>query len=74
MYVMNMRPEMCFAVNILIQFLTDPRYVHLIAAKHILRYLKGTVARISPCYRGKNGSLMPIGNKGRFLLMVNAEK
>ena len=25
------------------QFLTDPRHVHLIAAKHILRYLKGTV-------------------------------
>ena len=25
------------------QFLTDPRHLHLIAAKHILRYLKGTV-------------------------------
>ena len=25
------------------QFLTDPIHVHLIAAKHILRYLKGTV-------------------------------
>ena len=24
-------------------FLTDPRRVHMIAAKHILRYLKGTV-------------------------------
>ena len=32
------------------------------------------VARISPCYRGRNGSLMLIGHKGRFLLMVNAEK
>ena len=32
-----------------------------------------TVAWISPCYRGKNGSLIPIGNKGRFLLMVNVE-
>ena len=34
----------------------------------------GVVARISPCYRGRNGSLLPIGQKGRFLLMVNAEK
>ena len=31
------------SVNTLIQFLTDPRHVHLIAAKHILRYLKGTI-------------------------------
>ena len=43
MYLTNMRPDICFVVNILIQFLTDPRHVHLIAAKHILRYLKGTV-------------------------------
>ena len=33
-----------------------------------------SVARISPCYRGRNGSLLPIGKKGRFLLMVNVEK
>ena len=33
----------CFAVNTLSQYLTDPRSVHLIAAKHILRYLKGTI-------------------------------
>ena len=30
-------------MNTLSQFLTYPRNVHLIAAKHILRYLKGTV-------------------------------
>ena len=30
-------------MNILSQFLTDPRHVHLIAAKHILRYLRGTI-------------------------------
>ena len=43
MYLTNTRPDICFAVNTLSQFLTDPRHVHLIAAKHILRYLKGTV-------------------------------
>ena len=43
MYLMNTRPDICFAMNTLSQFLTDPRHVHLIAAKHILRYLKGTV-------------------------------
>ena len=43
MYLMNTRLDICFAVNTLSQFLTDPRHVHLIAAKHILRYLRGTV-------------------------------
>ena len=42
MYLMNMRPYIFFAMNTLSQFLTDPRHVHLIVAKHILRYLKGT--------------------------------
>ena len=36
MYLMNTRPNICLAVNTL-------RYVHLIATKHILRYLKGKV-------------------------------
>src|SRR5713226_5080227 len=43
MYLMNTRLDICFAVNTLSQYLTDPRSVHLIAAKHILRYLKGTI-------------------------------
>ena len=43
MYLMNMRPDICFVVNTLSQLLTDPRQVHLVATKHILRYLKGTI-------------------------------
>ena len=43
MYLTNMSPDICFAVNTLSQFLTDLRHVHLIVAKHILRYLKGIV-------------------------------
>ena len=40
---MNTRPYILFAVNTLSQFLTDPRHVHLIAAKHNLRYQRGTI-------------------------------
>ena len=29
------------------------------------------VVRIYPYYRGRNGSLVPIGHKGRFLLFEN---
>src|SRR5713101_3960302 len=37
----NTRLDICFDVNTLSQFLIDLRHVHLIAAKHILMYLKG---------------------------------
>ena len=43
MYLTNTRPNIFFVVNTSSQFLIDPKHVHLIAAKHILRYLKGTV-------------------------------
>ena len=36
MYLMDTRPDTCFAVNTL-------RHVHLMVAKHALRYLKGIV-------------------------------
>ena len=43
MYLKNTRLDICFAMNTLSQFLTHMRNVHLIAAKHILRYLRGTI-------------------------------
>jgi hypothetical protein len=43
MYLMNTRPNICFAVNTLSQYMVEPRRVHLMAEKHVLRYLKGTI-------------------------------
>jgi hypothetical protein len=43
MYLMNTRLDICFAVITLIQFLVEPIHVHLVAAKHMMRYLKGTL-------------------------------
>jgi hypothetical protein len=43
MYLMNTRPYICFAMNTLSQYLVEPRCVHLVAAKHVMRYLKGTL-------------------------------
>ena len=40
MYLTNTRPDICFAVS---QYLVQPRRVHLVAAKHVMRYLKGTI-------------------------------
>jgi hypothetical protein len=43
MYLTNTRPDICFAVNTLSQYMVEPRGVHLIATKHVMRYLKGTI-------------------------------
>jgi hypothetical protein len=43
MYLMNTRPDICFVVNTLSQYMVEPRHVHLIATKHVMRYLKGTI-------------------------------
>ena len=42
MYLKNTRPDICFAVNTLSEFLMDLRHAHLVE-KHAVRYLKGTV-------------------------------
>jgi hypothetical protein len=42
MYLVNTRPDICFAVNQLSQFMVEPTRVHWVAAKHVLRYLRGT--------------------------------
>ena len=43
MYLVNSRPDLCFVVNTLSQFMVEPRRVHWVAAKHVLRYLAGIV-------------------------------
>jgi hypothetical protein len=43
MYLMNTRPNICFVVNTLSRYMVYPKHVHLIAVKHVIRYLKVTV-------------------------------
>jgi hypothetical protein len=43
MYLTNTKPDICFIVNTLSQFLVEPRHVHLVATKLVMRYLKGTL-------------------------------
>ena len=37
------QPDISFPVNQLSQFLAEPRQVHLVAAKHVLRYIQATM-------------------------------
>ena len=43
MYLTNTRPDICFVVNALSQFMCEPMPIHWTAAKHVLKYLFGTV-------------------------------
>jgi hypothetical protein len=43
MYLVNTRPDICFAVNTLSQFMVEPRTGALGSKKHVLKYLRGTM-------------------------------
>eukprot|EP00253_Pinus_taeda_P015789 PITA_15789 len=43
MYLVNTKPNICFIVNTLSQFMVKPKRVRWAAARHILRYVHGTV-------------------------------
>eukprot|EP00253_Pinus_taeda_P002151 PITA_02151 len=42
MYLVNTRPNICYAVNTLNQFMVEPKRVHWATAKHVVKYLQGT--------------------------------
>ena len=39
MYLVNTRPDTCYTVNTLSQFMVEPKRAHWAAAKHVLRYI-----------------------------------
>jgi hypothetical protein len=43
MYLVNTRLDIFYAVNVLSQFMSQPKHTHWIAAKHVSRYLQGTI-------------------------------
>ena len=43
MYLVNTRPDLCYAANVLSQSMSQPRQTHWIEIKHVLRYIQGTV-------------------------------
>jgi len=43
MFLVNSHPNICFAVNMLSQFMVEPHCIHWIAATNLLRYLRGTI-------------------------------
>jgi hypothetical protein len=40
MYLTNTRLDICFSLS---QCLVEPKHVHIVVSKHMMRYLKGTL-------------------------------
>ena len=55
LYLSHTRPDICYTINVLSQFMHSPRNSHFQAANRILKYLKGT-SRLGITYR-KTGKL-----------------
>jgi hypothetical protein len=58
MYLVNNRPNIFFFVNTLSQYMVEPRSVHWIGVKHVLRYISGSVDFILEYFRGDGVSLV----------------
>lgn len=43
MFLVNTRIDICYAVNTLSQFMTEPLHAHWIISKHVLRYFHGLI-------------------------------
>ena len=43
MYLVHMRLDICYTVNALSQFMSDLKHIQWVAAKHVLRYVRGTI-------------------------------
>jgi hypothetical protein len=44
MHPVNIRPDICYAMSVLSQFMSQARKTHSIETKHVLRYLQGTIS------------------------------
>jgi hypothetical protein len=58
MYLVNTRPDICFSVNSLSQYMVESRSVHWIGAKHVLRYIARSVDYGLDYVRGDGVSLV----------------
>jgi hypothetical protein len=37
MYLIHTKPDICFALNVLSQFMSEPGHIHWVAVKHVLK-------------------------------------
>ena len=57
MYLVHTRPDICYTVNAPSQFMSDPKHIHWVAAKHVLGCVRGTIT-YGLRYTSSNGVLL----------------
>jgi hypothetical protein len=73
MYLVNNRPNICFVVNTLSQYMVEPRSVHWIGVKHVLRYILGSVDFILDYVKGDGVSLVGYTDSDRAGCAIGRE-
>eukprot|EP00268_Persea_americana_P050874 TRINITY_DN5577_c0_g1_i2.p1 TRINITY_DN5577_c0_g1~~TRINITY_DN5577_c0_g1_i2.p1 ORF type:complete len:317 (-),score=19.16 TRINITY_DN5577_c0_g1_i2:294-1244(-) len=63
-YLTITRPDISYAVNLVSQFMTQPRHLHLVAVKRILRYVLHTPSR---------GLFFPVGNSTSLIAYSDSD-
>ncbi|CAA7060014.1 unnamed protein product [Microthlaspi erraticum] len=48
-YLLNTRPELCYSVHLLSQFMKEPKVAHWEAALRVVRFLKGSPGQVFSC-------------------------
>ena len=51
MYLTNTRLDICFVVNTLSQYMVNPKHIHIVEAKNVMMYLKGTLYYVSDMHQ-----------------------
>jgi len=62
MYLTSTRPDMMFVTSLISRYMENPTKLHLLAAKRVLRYLKGTSDFGIFYKRGGNNELLAYTN------------
>ena len=57
MYLVHTRLDICYIINALSQFMSDPKHIHWVAAKHVLRNVRGTIT-YGLRYTSSNGLML----------------
>ena len=42
-YLVHTSPNICYTMSALSQFMSDSKHIHLVATKHVLKYVRGTI-------------------------------
>eukprot|EP00253_Pinus_taeda_P031627 PITA_31627 len=73
MYLVNTRPDICYVVNTLSQFMVEPKRAHWAAAKHVLRKFNGLEKYLWVRFNIGSGMTSWCSGKEKFVAISSSE-